>query len=126
MTEGGDRRPLERRLPGWGTSGDDGVSLQGYRQIFDHSNDAIFLIDPERDAILDANPRACGKLGYYKEELLSTPVSAIHPNEMPKLHEFAHSVFQQDQGWTNELSCTRPRMGSRPSPRREDSVPTLS
>ncbi len=109
MTKEEDRRSWERLLPGWGTSGDDGVSPEGYRQIFDHSNDAIFLIDPEKDAILDANPRACGMLGYSKDELLVTPVSAIHPNEMPKLQEFAHTVFLRGQGWTNELTCTTKR-----------------
>ncbi len=75
------------------------------RKIFDHSNDAIFLIDPARDTIVDANPKACEMLGYSREELLSLGMSAIHPNEMPELMAFAHSVFKQGHGWTDELSC---------------------
>lgn len=29
-----------------------------YRKIFEHSNDAILVIDPEADRILDVNPKA--------------------------------------------------------------------
>jgi PAS domain S-box-containing protein len=76
-----------------------------FRKIFDHSNDAIFLIDPVQDAIVDANPRACEMLGYSREELLSLKISDIHPNEMPALMAFAHSVFKRGHGWTDELSC---------------------
>lgn len=76
-----------------------------YRKIFEHSNDAIFVIDPEADRILDVNPKACGMLGYPREELLSIPVSAVHPGEMPALLAFARSVFEKGSGWTNELTC---------------------
>ena len=87
----------------------EGISLEAnaetFRKIFDHSNDAILIVDPEEDAILQANPRASKMLGFAKETLLATPVSAIHPEEMPKLAEFARSVFASGYGWTNELSC---------------------
>ncbi len=74
-------------------------------KIFTYSNDAIFVIDPAQDRILDVNPKACKMLGYSREELLSTPITAIHPKEMPELLAFAQSVFDQGNGWTNELSC---------------------
>jgi len=76
-----------------------------YQAVFDHSNDAIFVIDPAEDCIVDANPRACAMLGYTHEELLSLPISAIHPNEMAVLQAFAQSVFDTGRGWTNELTC---------------------
>lgn len=76
-----------------------------FHKIFDYSNDAIFLIDPARDQILDANPRACRMLGYSGEELLSLGISAIHPDEMSRLTAFTHSVLDQGHGWTDELSC---------------------
>ncbi|MGB7948018.1 MAG: PAS domain S-box protein, partial [Candidatus Binatia bacterium] len=76
-----------------------------FQKIFNHSNDAIFVIDPERDEILDVNPKACMMLGYSREELLFIPVSAVHPKEMPQLLAFASSVFEQGHGWTSELSC---------------------
>ena len=62
-------------------------SEQRFRRIFNHANDAIFVVDQERDRIEDVNPRACQMLGYTREELLATPVSAIHPDEMPALIE---------------------------------------
>ncbi|NIO07733.1 MAG: PAS domain S-box protein, partial [Deltaproteobacteria bacterium] len=76
------------------------------QKIFTYYNDAIFVIDPERDRILDANPKACKMWGYSREELLGTPITAIHPKEMPELLAFARSVIDQGHGWTNELSCT--------------------
>jgi PAS domain S-box-containing protein len=75
------------------------------RKVFEHSNDAIFVIDPEQDRILDANPKACSLLGYSHEELLATPISAIHPQEMPELMAFARSVFNEGAGWTDRLTC---------------------
>jgi PAS domain S-box-containing protein len=82
-----------------------GQAEELYRKIFEHSNDAIFVMDPGRDSIVDANPRACAMLGYSREELLSLTISAIHPHEITKLQSFAESVFRDGSGWTNELSC---------------------
>ena len=80
-------------------------SEERFHKIFDHSNDAILIIDPARDEILDVNSMACRMLGYSREELLSLPISAVHPGEMPRLQEFAQSVFEHGQGWTDELTC---------------------
>ncbi|MCH7760331.1 sigma 54-interacting transcriptional regulator, partial [candidate division TA06 bacterium] len=76
-----------------------------FRKIFTYSNDAIFVIDPAKDEIIDVNPRATDMLGYSREELLSLPITSIHPNEMPELLAFAQSVFDKGSGWTNELTC---------------------
>ena len=76
-----------------------------FRKIFTYSNDAIFVIDPAKDKIIDVNPRATDMLGYSREELLSLPITSIHPNEMPELLAFASSVFENGNGWTNELTC---------------------
>ena len=75
------------------------------RKIFDHSNDAILLLNPEEDRILQVNARACQMLGYSQEELLSLPVSAIHANDMPKLLAFTQKVRQWGHGWIGELIC---------------------
>ncbi|MHC4974478.1 MAG: sigma-54 interaction domain-containing protein [Planctomycetota bacterium] len=80
-------------------------SEQRFRAIFDHSNDAIFLVDVEHDSILDVNRRACEMLGYTRAELLSLPMSVIHPHEMPKVRAFARSVAEEGQGFTDELTC---------------------
>jgi len=80
-------------------------SEERFRAIFDHSNDAIFLVDVEHDSILDINRRACEMLGYTRAELLSLPMSVIHPHEMPKMRAFARSVAEQGQGFTDQLAC---------------------
>ncbi len=80
-------------------------SEERFRKIFEHSNDAVFVIDPARDTIVNVNSMACDMLGYTRDELLALPVSAIHPDEMPALLAFADSVFREGHGSTNELSC---------------------
>ena len=79
---------------------------QRFRKIFEGSNDAIFVIDPSRDQIVEANPRATQLLNYSRQELLnSIKISQVHPDEMPKLIAFTSAVFQNGQGWTDELTC---------------------
>ena len=80
-------------------------SEEKFRKIFDNSNDAIILIDPKRDKILDVNSKACDMLGFSPQELSSLSISAIHPGEMPELRAFAQSVLETGQGWTSELTC---------------------
>jgi len=80
-------------------------SEEKFHKIFDHSNDAIFLIDPERNTIVDVNPKACDMLGFSRQELLTMSISTIHPSEMPQLKAFAQSVFEEGRGWTNRLTC---------------------
>ncbi len=36
-------------------------SEERFRKIFEYSNDAVFILDPERDKIIDVNPRTCDK-----------------------------------------------------------------
>lgn len=76
-----------------------------FRKVFEHSNDGVFIFDPTDDAIIDVNARACTMLGYARDEMLSMKVSDIHPHEMEKLRSFASGVFQDEKGWTDQLSC---------------------
>lgn len=92
---------------------DHGESL--FRAVFASSQDAIFIIDPRGDRIVDANRRAVELLGYSREELLSLPVSAIHPQEMDRLLAFTDRVYEEGMGWTDELGCTTKQGGWVPS-----------
>ncbi len=76
-----------------------------FHSIFEHSNDAIFVIDISKDCIIDVNTKGCLMLGYDRAELISLPISAIHPDEMSKFESFAKSVTDVGSGWTDELSC---------------------
>lgn len=48
-------------------------------------------------------------LGFSYKELLSIPVSAIHPHEMSKFLAFGQSVYEKGKGWTDDLSCKTSR-----------------
>jgi PAS domain S-box-containing protein len=80
----------------------DSVEKQ-FRKIFDYTNDAIFIIDPARNTILEANPRACTMLGYSREELVALHLSVLCPRDALDVQTFARSVFEYGQGWTNAL-----------------------
>lgn len=82
------------------------TSEQRLSKIYEYSNDAIFVIDPANDAIIDVNRAARKMLEYSREQLLSMPVSSIHPLEMPKLQAFAQTVLEKGHGWTDEITCT--------------------
>jgi len=79
-------------------------SEERFRKIFDHSNDAIFVIDPERDRFLDVNSKAGDLLGYSRDEILSLPKTALHGGETPECLAFVQSVFENGSGWTDKLS----------------------
>ncbi len=81
------------------------LSEERFHKVFDHSNDGIFVITPTDDEIIDVNPAACSMLEYSRDELLSIPISAVHPQEMPLLREFVSSVLKDGSGWTDELTC---------------------
>ena len=71
-------------------------SEQQFRKIFESSNDAISIIDPQAEKLL----------GYSRQELLnSVTVSSIHPEEMPRLMAFTKTILAVGEGWTNELTC---------------------
>jgi PAS domain S-box-containing protein len=69
------------------------------------SGDAVVMLSPRDDAILDANPTACDLLGYGKSELLRRRVSDIHPEDMPLLMKLADVAMGWGEGWTDALSC---------------------
>ncbi|HET7853538.1 MAG TPA: PAS domain-containing protein, partial [Candidatus Methylomirabilis sp.] len=79
-------------------------SEERFRKIFDHSNDAIFVIDPERDRLLDVNSKACDLLGYSRDEILSLPKAALQGGETAEFSAFCRSVFENGRGWTDKLT----------------------
>ena len=52
-------------------------SLQLFRALIDHSNDAVEVVDPDTLRFLDVNQKACEDLGYTREELLGLSVPDI-------------------------------------------------
>jgi PAS domain S-box-containing protein len=56
------------------------VEEKQYRRFFEQSNDAVFIHTLDGD-ILNVNSQACKMLGYAREQLLSMPIPALHPEE---------------------------------------------
>jgi PAS domain S-box-containing protein len=79
-----------------------------FRSVFEEHSEPLFVVDPDHDEILDANPPACVALGYTREELLATPVSAVHPEEMPRFVAFMRSAMPGGAPWDGDhFTCTR-------------------
>ena len=74
-------------------------------QLFDQSAEPAYVIDPNADCILAANPAGCAMLGYTHEELLRTPVSQIHPAERSQMSDFLDRVLRDGQASTIKLTC---------------------
>jgi diguanylate cyclase (GGDEF)-like protein/PAS domain S-box-containing protein len=74
-------------------------------EVLAHSNDALLVFDPELDRIIEVNVKACRLLGYSRKEILSVPMSAIFPNEMPKLVSLSQSAPHSGEGLIDELMC---------------------
>jgi PAS domain S-box-containing protein len=78
-------------------------------RAFERAADPALVLDPIADRFVAANPAACALLGYTHEELLDTPVSRIHPGELPRLQQFVGTVLRLGHGTTIALTCrTRP------------------
>jgi len=78
---------------------------QRFRMIFEHARDAVFLVEPAKDLILDVSPSACALLGYSCEELIGMAISDVHPEEMDQLMLFAQQATVHGGASTTELSC---------------------
>ena len=80
-------------------------ALDRFQSVFEHSNDAIMIIDPQTDEILEANPRASEMLGYSRGELLNMAPSDIHPEDMSKFRDFIDEIQTKGTGRTERLTC---------------------
>ena len=74
-------------------------------RLFEESSDPIYIIDPPRDRIVEANAAGCRVLEYTRDELLATPISQIHPAELPQLQAFFDEAQANGGNWTIALSC---------------------
>jgi len=83
-------------------------SEQRYRKIFEHSNDAILILDPAQDEILEVNPKACEMLKLSREALLQRRVSDLHPGQVTSFQAFFYSVLKQGTGSSEQFTARTP------------------
>ncbi|ELY60305.1 PAS/PAC sensor signal transduction histidine kinase [Natronococcus amylolyticus DSM 10524] len=67
--------------------------LELFRRLVDHSNDGMFVIDPESGRFLDVNETACRRLEYDRAELLERSVPDIE-TELPD-HDAWRSFLEE-------------------------------
>lgn len=89
---------------------DDGRELMS-ATVFEHSPEPAYVMDPATERILAANDAGCALLGYTREELLATPISRIHPAELPELRDLLDRVLRDGRASTIKLTC-RTRTGT--------------
>lgn len=73
--------------------------------VFEQADEPAFVMDPETDRIVAANDAGCAMLGYTRAELLETPISRIHPSELPELSELLERVVRHGRASTITLTC---------------------
>ena len=44
-------------------------------------------------------------LGYTREEFMVTPISQIHPHELPQMQAFLDRALRDGVNWTIEMAC---------------------
>jgi PAS domain S-box-containing protein len=82
-----------------------------FMRLFERSPEPAYVIDPLDDRIVAANRAGCTLLGYTRDELLATPVSRIHPADLPQLRDFVEQVMREGRASTITLTC-RTKLGT--------------
>jgi len=96
----GERTPEPER------HGRRSAAEERYRTIFEHSNDAVMLVDLGDERFVDVNPAACDLLGYSRDELLSMRPEDIHPDDIDRVRdEFISEVTEEGAGFTDDMTC---------------------
>jgi len=65
------------------------ASESNYRAIFDGTNDAIFVLDPESGSIVDVNRKMCEMYGCTRNQALRLDVEAFSSGRVPYTQSFA-------------------------------------
>jgi PAS domain S-box-containing protein len=91
------------------------TSEASYRTIFENSNDAIFVTDPDTGAVVDANRRACEMCDTTLDELRANAASVIWNGPAPYTPEVARDQMRramQGEAQRFEWMSLHPRTGA--------------
>lgn len=72
---------------------------------FEHTAQALIIIDPLQNQFIDCNIQACKILGYARHALLQQSVTSIfgHSKQLPQLIAFSDEALCKGQAWNNEM-----------------------
>lgn len=85
IRDAGDERRIEEALR---------VSEAEYRALFDHAHDAIIILDPVNEVVLDANPSACRLYGFSYEEFVGKSMIDLSVDAAGRLHDLKRTMEQ--------------------------------
>jgi len=81
-------------------------SEQKFKNIFDHSNDAIVIFDLENN-VLEVNDVTCKTLGYSREEIIRMPIWELKTPEYQKKLEEHRELICKSGHAVFEVECLR-------------------
>jgi len=87
-------------ISGWGNSEESLRPL-----AFEHTAQALIVIDPRENRFIDFNIAAARLLRYERHELLNKSVTSIfgHFTQLPHLIAFTEEILNKGQAWNNEI-----------------------
>ena len=80
-------------------------SEQKFEKVFEHANDAIFIVDPASQTFIDCNSAATELLGVPKRQVLDDIAPAeTHPDDvMSELEAFFEEVMAEGRSYTDQV-----------------------
>ncbi|WP_333835454.1 sigma 54-interacting transcriptional regulator [Acinetobacter schindleri] len=87
-------------ISGWGNSEESLRPL-----AFEHTAQALIVIDPRENRFIDFNIAAARLLRYERHDLLNKSVTSIfgHFTQLPHLIAFTEEILNKGQAWNNEI-----------------------
>ncbi|MGN7836057.1 sigma 54-interacting transcriptional regulator [Acinetobacter sp. 22323] len=87
-------------ISGWGNSEESLRPL-----AFEHTAQALIVIDPRENRFIDFNIAAARLLRYERHNLLNKSVTSIfgHFTQLPHLIAFTEEILNKGQAWNNEI-----------------------
>ncbi len=92
----------------WDTT-DDRSGVAGFGAVFEAGAEAMLVLDPDANRIVDANGAASRLLGHARDVLIGMAASTLHPGQLPALIVFTQGVQAKGRWWTHTLT---PRHGA--------------
>ncbi|TVP93605.1 MAG: PAS domain S-box protein [Thioalkalivibrio sp.] len=79
-----------------------------YRQLFAQSAEAMVLLDPWGDRVVDANGAASTLFEIPLDELIGRRASALHPGQLADLQVFSEEILERGHARSEMLELRRP------------------
>lgn len=72
---------------------------------FEHTSQALIVIDPHQNRFIDLNISASQLLRYERHELIAKTITSVfgHINQLPHLMAFTDEALSKGYAWNNEL-----------------------